>query len=81
MSKTAAPTMIAAEEAATALGLDVFDLAVALRRFATDELETITAKVRRGDERPNFGRFQRLLRAAETCEACWDENLKAATQE
>ncbi len=25
----------------------------------------------------NLGRFQRLLRAAEACEAAWDENLKA----
>jgi hypothetical protein len=81
MSKTTAPTMIAAEDAATALGLDVFDLAVCLRRFATDELETITAVVRRGDERPNFGRFQRLLRAAEACEAAWDETLKATIGE
>lgn len=73
--------MLAAEEAATILGLDVFDLAVSLRRFATEELETITAIVRRGDERPNLGRFQRLLRAAEAAEAAWDENLKVATEE
>ncbi len=77
MSKTTTPTMIAAEEAARLLGLEVFDLAVCLRRFAVDELESVTTTVRRGDERPNLGRFQRLLRAAETCEAAWDENLKA----
>ncbi len=77
MNKTTAPTMIAAEEAATILGLEVFDLAVCLRRFAVDELESVTATVRRGEERPNLGRFQRLLRAAEACEAAWDENLKA----
>lgn len=80
MSKTTAPTMIAAEEAARTLGLDVFDLAVCLRRFATDELEGLTAVVRRGDERPNFGRFQRLLRAAEAAEAAWDENLKVTAE-
>lgn len=78
-TKTTAPTILSAEEAATVLGLDVFDLAVSLRRFATDELESLTAKVRRGDERPNFGRFQRLLRAAEACEAAWDEHLRVAT--
>lgn len=77
MSKTTAPTMIAAEQAAEILGLEVFDLAVCLRRFAVDELESVSAVVRRGDERPNLGRFQRLLRAAEACEAAWDENLKA----
>lgn len=78
MSKTTTPRMLHAEEAATLLGLDVFDLAVCLRRFAVDELETLTAVVRRGDERPNLGRFQRLLRAAESCEAAWDESLEAA---
>lgn len=81
MSKTAAPTMISAEQAAEVLGLDVFDLAVALRRFATEELERQTALVRRGEERPNLGRFQRLLRATEACEAAWDEVLIAAHTE
>lgn len=80
MNKTTTPTMLSAEEAATALGLDVFDLAVALRRFATEEMESLTRIVRIGDERPNFGRFQRLLRAAEACEAAWDESLKAAAE-
>lgn len=81
MSKTTAPTMISAEQAAEVLGLDVFDLAVALRQFAVGELERQTALVRRGDERPNLGRFQRLLRAAEACEAAWDETLSAAETE
>jgi hypothetical protein len=80
MSKTETPTMLSAEEAATALGLDVFDLARALRCFAVDELERVTATVWRGDERPNLGRFQRLLRAAEACEAAWDE-LAAAVED
>jgi hypothetical protein len=64
-----------------ALGLDVFDLASALRSFAVDELERVTATVRRGDERPNLGRFRRLLRAAEVCEAAWDEMLAVATED
>lgn len=81
MSKTTAPTMIAAEEAATILGLDVFDLAVCLRRFAVDELEAVSAVVKRGDERPSLGRFQRLLRVAEACEAAWDETLKASSDD
>lgn len=81
MSKTAAPTMLSAEHAAEVLGLDVFDLAVALRQFAVDEMERQTAVVRRGDERPNLGRFQRLLRAAEACEAAWDESLSAQQPE
>jgi len=80
VSKTATPTMLSAEEAATALGLDVFDLARALRGFAVDELERVTSTVRQGIERPNLGRFQRLLRAAEACEAAWDETL-AATED
>jgi hypothetical protein len=81
MSQTATPTMLSAEQAADALGLDVFDLARSLRQFAVDELERITRTVRLGDERPNFGRFQRLLRAAEACEAAWDENLAAVAEE
>jgi len=80
MSKTTTPTILSAEQAAEALGLDVFDLAVCLRRFAVDELESVTRIVRNGDERPNLGRFQRLLRAAEACEASWDETLKAASE-
>jgi hypothetical protein len=81
MSKTTMPTMLAAEEAASAIGIDVFDLAVALRHFAVAELETLTSVVRRGDERPNLGRFQRLLRAAEACEAAWDETISASASE
>jgi hypothetical protein len=81
MSKTTAPTLVAADEAARILGLDVFDLAVCLRRFATDELESLTRVVRTGDERPNFGRFQRLLRATEACEAAWDDILAATDPE
>jgi hypothetical protein len=77
MSKTSAPSMMAAEEAAKALGLDVYDLAVALRQFAVAELESVAAIVRRGDERPNLGRFERLLRATEACEAAWDETIAA----
>lgn len=72
--------MLSAEQAAEGLGVDVFDLAVALRSFAVVELERQTAVVRRGDERPNLGRFRRLLAAAEACEAAWDE-LTSVTSE
>lgn len=75
-SKTVAPTMMDAEQAAELLGLDVYELARELRYAAADALESEARKVRH-DEPMELARARRLLRAAEACEKAHDAVVEA----
>ena len=70
------PNAYNAEEAATALGVDLFYLAHALRNEASSRFEAEAARVR-GYDRPNFGQARALLRAAEACETAYDQECDA----
>lgn len=70
------PDMRQAEQAAELLGLDVYSLGVALRRFAADRLETAVRRVR-NDEPLEVGEERRILWAAEACDEAWAEAHRA----
>lgn len=69
--------MLAAEQAAELLGVEVYDLARLLRRAAADEIESCARRVVRDDGKLNVGRARRLLSAAQACEAAWEELINA----
>jgi hypothetical protein len=70
------PTMIAAEEAAEVLGIDVYDLGYQLRIAASEAAHQSANEIAKGYAL-DVGRARRLLRAAEACEAAWAEVAKA----
>ena len=61
-----------AGEAARMLGVDLFYLAAALRNASASRFKAEAERVT-SYERPNFGQARALLRAAEACEAAYDE--------
>ena len=73
------PTMNDAEQAAELLGIDTFDLGVALREQAASDWASVSGRVRRGGA-PETGRAQRATWAAEACEAAWREVLEASQE-
>lgn len=70
------PNSFQASEAANLLGIDLFYLAAALRSGASHRFKVEADRVR-SYERPNFGQARALLRAAEACEASYDEESAA----
>jgi hypothetical protein len=74
------PTMGEAEQASELLGVDVFDLAWAMRDAAEIIFTRETGKVR-DFETPNFGRARSFLRAAQACDDAWREVAEAVEPE
>lgn len=73
------PTPSEAEQAATLLGMDVFDLAIALRCFSEDRFRDSIGSVR-DYEMPNFGRSRRAMGAAIACDSAWRMVIAAAEE-
>lgn len=70
------PTIYEVGQAADLLGLDVFDLGVALRQFAETCFQAEISRVR-SYEQPNFARGRRLLGAAIACDQAWADERAA----
>ncbi len=70
------PNINQAGQAADLLGMDVFDLALALRCFAEDRFRADLSVVR-DYQQPNFGRARRAMAAAIACDQAWAEESAA----
>jgi hypothetical protein len=76
MSDGIIPTILSPTEAAGALGIEVLDLALNLRRAAAEMFATIGGEVARGHplDEDTLQRARNLVAAAEACDEVWEQD-------